>query len=454
MSPASWRAGVAPAPGDRACPGCGQVHPAARTEVVIGAEALDALVAWLDEHAWEPVVVVSDANTDEAVADTLSRRLATTRRRVTRCRFPERAGLAADEEATETARAALRAAGPDGALVAGSGTLNDITRFATHLESLDYLSVPTAASMDGYASSVAAMQFDGLKVSFSARAPLGIFADTRVLAAAPAEMTSWGLGDLLGKATARFDWLLSEAVTGEPYCPVIAEAVAAPLERCTRDPEGLLAGDEEGISTLAAGLVESGLAMAMAGSSRPASGSEHHCSHFWDLLAHRGLRGHAPHGLQVAHATAAILRLQLDALDRLEAGLSVPPGRRSTEEDRWLGESADSEQVEKVRREKAELWEAYAPRWPPPPSELADARRRLESASEGFPRVRSALRALGIPPDGSDRLGLQPFELDPETLEATLRFANRMRPRFSVLDLLESQGRLDTLARTTAEPRG
>lgn len=440
-----------------ACPGCGGSHPEASTRVVIGHDALDALGAFLDEADWGQVVLVSDANTDEAIADTLARRLAGAGRRVTRCSFPERSGLVADRAATEAVRAALRSGAADGAVVAGSGTLNDITRYATHLEAVDYLSVPTAASMDGYASGVAAMQFDGLKVTFPAQAPLGVFADSRVLAAAPAEMTSWGLGDLLGKITARFDWVLSEAVTAEVYCPVLADRVAGPMQRCAKEPGALLAGDEDGISALVAGLVESGITMAMAGSSRPASGAEHHFSHFWDLLAYRGLRDHAPHGLQVAHATATVMRLQIETLVHLDDELRWPPGRRSPDEDPWLGELAAGEQIDSVRKEKAEMWEAFAPRWPPPAAALADARSRLGSVTDDFPLVSAALRALGVTSTGrsvdpSPRRSAG-FSLDLPTLRATVRFANRMRSRFSALDLLDSQGRIDSLAAGLTAPR-
>ncbi|MST34076.1 hypothetical protein GHK86_15270, partial [Acidimicrobiaceae bacterium USS-CC1] len=78
------------------CPGCGRTHPVPSTRVVIGGDALDALGAFLGERAWGHVVVVSDANTDAALADTLARRLAGAGRRVTRCRFPQRSGLVAD----------------------------------------------------------------------------------------------------------------------------------------------------------------------------------------------------------------------------------------------------------------------------------------------------------------------------------------------------------------------
>src|SRR5204862_3625605 len=113
--------------------------------------------------------------------------------------FPQRTGLLADHPAVDRTRAAL-----DGAslpVAVGAGVITDIVRYAAHLEQRDFLSVPTAASMDGYASSVAALQVDGVKVTYPARAPRGIFADPRVAAAAPAELTRSGVGDLLGNAT-------------------------------------------------------------------------------------------------------------------------------------------------------------------------------------------------------------------------------------------------------------
>ena len=81
--------------------------------------------------------------------------------------------------------------------------------------------------MDGYASAVAAMEIDGVKVTLPARMPAAIFADPRVVAAAPGELTRAGLGDLLAKATARVDWLAAHLLYGEPFS-------ARPPRACSR----------------------------------------------------------------------------------------------------------------------------------------------------------------------------------------------------------------------------
>ena len=135
---------------------------------------------------------------------------------------------------------------PGECLVAvGSGVITDIVRYAAELADRDFVTVPTAASMDGYASSVAALQLDGVKVTYPARAPVAIFADPRVAAAAPAELTRAGIGDLLGKATARVDWLAAHLLYGEPFSPAAADRVLEPLSFAAANADAVMTGDAE-----------------------------------------------------------------------------------------------------------------------------------------------------------------------------------------------------------------
>jgi len=416
------------------CPSCGAVHGCSLEALEIGTSALERLGELAAAKSWGRVVIVADANTDDVLAGRLAADLASAGHAVERVVFAQRHGLLADEAAVGRVRSALSASAAVAAIAVGSGTLNDITRYATFLDKVPYCSVPTAASMDGYASSVAAMQFGGVKVTFPAHGPLGIFAETSVLAGAPAEMAIWGLGDLAGKASACFDWRLSHAVTGEPFCAAIEERVLAPMRACTQRVAEILAGGPESLELLLFGLVQSGVAMAMQGSSRPASGCEHHASHFWDLLAFRGLRAHSPHGMQVGYATRFVTRLQAGALGGLAEPLREVPGRDVAEQVKWLGPG--SPELGKVRRQKALAFGPYAGSWPPAPPVLGEVTGWLSGAVEPFDAVSAALELAGVP-DGTGFLGV-----DGPMMRATLRFANRMRSRFTVLDLLESQGRL------------
>jgi glycerol-1-phosphate dehydrogenase [NAD(P)+] len=423
------------AAGSAPCTACAGRHESPLEALWLGAGAIGRLGEHLGANGWLRILVVADANTAEVLGDEVASSLGAAGHQVTRLVFPQRHGLLADEAALAEVRAALASAPAEAAVAVGSGTLNDLTRYASFLERRPWCSVPTAASMDGYASGVAAMQFGGVKVSYPARAPSGIFAEPAVVAAAPREMAVWGLGDLLGKASASFDWRLGHGVTGERFCPEIESRVLGPLRRCTEQVEGVLAGDEASLQVLLGGLVESGVAMAMLGSSRPASGAEHHCSHLWDLLAFRGLREHAPHGLQVGYATGFVTQLQAGSLQGLAAPLGLAPGTEVPGEERWLGEGSAA--LASVRHEKAREFAAYAPCWPPAPAALAELSASLAVPAALFGPVAGALRRAGIP-------GTPGFlGIDGAALRATLRLANRLRNRFTVLDLLESQGRLE-----------
>lgn len=422
------------------CEHCGIRHCDPIEELAVGHGALESMGRFIDGRGWQRLVVVCDVNTGEILGDEVAKQLRSGGHEVHLLTFEQSSGLLADEVSATRVESAIAYHQAQAAVAVGSGTLNDITRYATHAAKVPYVSVPTAASMDGYASGVAAMQFGGVKVSFPAHTPLGIFADLEVLVAAPKEMTTWGLGDLLGKATARFDWLLAEAVTGEVFCPAVESRVLVPLTRCIEDARSLLAGEEAGVEALLMGLVQSGIAMAMMGSSRPASGCEHHASHFWDLLAFRGLRAHGPHGLQVAYATRFAMAVQRRCLDRLgdpllRASGSPRDGGSPRDEAAWFGDLADSETLRLVREDKQAAFERFGSSWPPPGG-TDSAGRRLGGALGLHGGVSGALDAAGIP------AGPGFLQVDPPTLRATLRYANRLRARFTALDFLESQGHL------------
>jgi glycerol-1-phosphate dehydrogenase [NAD(P)+] len=395
--------------------------------IVIAVEAGARLVDYVRAEGWDKVVLVADANTHEVAGSTLARDLAATGVRCREFVFADRHGLLAGLDEVERVRARLGAA--EGAIAVGSGVITDIVRYASHLIDRDFISVPTAASMDGYASSVAALQIDGVKVTHPARAPVAIFADPRITAAAPAELTRSGLGDLLGKATARVDWLAAHLLYGEPFDDAVEQRVLGPLELAAANAAAVLAGDPDAALALLEGLLESGVAMAIAGSSRPASGCEHHASHFWDLLAARGRRRHASHGLQVGYATGFAMRLQRFAfgggVTNLHAPAPVvdPLGAAARE---WLGEPT-SDIVGAVEEKERFVAQGMTDDW-------GAIRSHIAPALDSFAAVERALVEAGFPADPGY------LEIDEITLRATFRFATRLRARYTAVDFLEGQG--------------
>lgn len=217
-------------------------------------------------------------------------------------------GLHADEKATARVLAELD---PDiRVLVAvGSGTIHDTTRYCAKEKGIPFISVPTAASCDAFCSTVAAMTWYGFKKTLPGVAPLLVVADIDVIAAAPWYLTLSGVGDMLGKFTALADWKISQAVTGEEVCPVIYGMMKQAVEDIWNHRQGLLEKSPEACEAVIYGLLMSGLAMQLMGNSRPASGAEHHISHFIEVEpAVLGLKSAALHGEKVGVGTVLASR--------------------------------------------------------------------------------------------------------------------------------------------------
>jgi glycerol-1-phosphate dehydrogenase [NAD(P)+] len=191
----------------------------------------------------------------------------------------------------------------------GSGTITDIVRFVAHRTGRDFVSLATAPSVDAYASVVAPLVVDGVKRTVPACAPIAIFADSEVLAHAPKPMIAAGFGDMICKFTAVADWRLGALLWGESFDEAIARRSVAAASTCVEAASAIGAAEPEGLAILMAALIESGLCMAEAGHSRPASGAEHQYSHYWEM---RLLAEHRPpilHGLKVGIGTLEAARL-------------------------------------------------------------------------------------------------------------------------------------------------
>lgn len=204
-------------------------------------------------------------------------------------------------------------------IAVGSGTVHDLTRFTAFRRGIPFFSMPTAASVDGFVSTVAAMTWDGLKKTFPAKSPLYVLADTNIFSRAPYRLTASGISDLMGKYTALTDWKIAHLVTGEYFCPRIYD-----LEiRAVQEVEGILdeikSGKKECMEKLMYALLLSGLAMQMIGNSRPASGAEHHISHLWEMCVINDPID-ALHGEKVSAGLILVLEKYRDIRSAIESG--------------------------------------------------------------------------------------------------------------------------------------
>lgn len=198
----------------------------------------------------------------------------------------------------------------------GSGTVTDITRFVAFRARTQFISMPTAPSMDGYAASGSSLTLRGLKQTIYSRPPIAIFADLDVLCNAPRPMISAGFGDTFGKYSALADWKLAHLIWGDRYHPAIAARVAKSLDACARLVEDLEIEWEANIRALMNALIEVGVCMYLAGTTRPASGAEHSLSHFWEMKMMREGRPAIYHGTKVGFAEILIAK-QYDTLRKI-----------------------------------------------------------------------------------------------------------------------------------------
>ena len=191
----------------------------------------------------------------------------------------------------------------------GSGVINDIGKIVSNVSGKPYIIVGTAPSMDGYASASSSMTREGLKISLSSRSADVIIGDTDILCQAPLKLMKSGLGDMLAKYVSICEWRIANVITGEYYCEEIAALVRGALKRCVDQADALLRRDPAAVEAVFEGLVVSGIAMNLAGVSRPASGGEHYLSHIWDM---RAIEFDTPmdlHGIQCAIGTLICARL-------------------------------------------------------------------------------------------------------------------------------------------------
>ncbi len=168
-------------------------------------------------------------------------------------------------------------------LAVGAGSIHDISRFIAHESGIPFLSYPTAASVDGFVSTVAAMTWNGMKTTLPAVSPIAVYADIDVFSKAPYRLTASGISDLLGKYTALADWKISHLLTGEHFCERIDTMERDAIAKVLACIDDLKEGKDAAYERLMYALLLSGLAMQMMGNSRPASGAEHHISHLWEM---------------------------------------------------------------------------------------------------------------------------------------------------------------------------
>ncbi len=174
---------------------------------------------------------------------------------------------------------------PSLVLGVGGGKDIDLAKLASARQSVYFMSIPTAASHDGIASPYASIKGATRPYSVRAQAPVAILADVGIIADSPYDLLAAGCGDIVAKFTAVKDWQLAHKLKNEYYGDYAAELALMSAELVTKNAREILDRTLDGVRTVVEALISCGVAMSIAGSSRPCSGSEHLFSHALDLVA-------------------------------------------------------------------------------------------------------------------------------------------------------------------------
>lgn len=335
------------------------------------------------------------------------------------------------------------------AIAVGSGVINDLTKYTSHVLGRKYMCVGTAASMDGYTAYGASITKDGNKQTFSCPAPYGFVMDPVIAAAAPKELAASGYADLIAKIPAGADWMLADAVGAEAIDPFGWDLVQDGLRESLSAPAAVHAGDVEMTEKLSEGLLMSGFAMQAIHSSRPASGTEHQFSHCWDMenLAYPNGK-HVSHGFKVGIGTLAstaslefLLSKDIESIDIdkcVDAWKSWPemeeeirtvfagkPGHLARGLEETKGKYVDKEGLRKQLK-------ALKAAWP-------ELKERIREQIIPLSEVYEDLKLVGAPYEP------EMICVDRARMRKTFSFIPYMRSRFTNIDIVYRLGLMDEL---------
>ncbi len=283
-------------------------------KVSISNDAIPDLVAYCSNKGLDKLVLVADQNTYTALGERVEATLKESGADLISVVFDSEEVIAdahhiLDIEVTADAQ-------PRTYIAVGSGTITDMTRFVSWRTGNTFIGVPTAPSVDGFTSLGAPLIIHGVKTTIITHSPRAIFADLPTLTAAPREMIAAGFADMLGKYTSVADWTIGKLVWDEPFDEEIAIRTIEAARIVDEQAVAIGEGSPDAIRSLMEGLIESGYCMLDLGSSRNASGAEHHYSHYWEMRLLQEGRPAILHGSKVGVATVLVAEMY-DQIKRL-----------------------------------------------------------------------------------------------------------------------------------------
>ena len=402
---------------DKPC-ACGMTHRCSIKHVIIESGAVKKVRSLLG--GYHKILLVADTNTYATCGEEVKAQLG---EKLEGVLIYQRSGLLIpNEEAIEEMRAKLTGE-TDLIMGIGSGVIQDLCKCVSFQEKLPYHIIATAPSMDGYASVGAAMIIGGMKVTYSAHVPEAIVADCDVLKDAPMDLIKSGYGDILGKYSCLNDWKLARVVRGEYFCQYVYDLTFDMLVKTKDLGPKLLARDPEAIRVLMEALVGVGVAMAFVGNSRPASGSEHHLSHFFEITGIVDDTPYFMHGTDVVYSSVYTEKLREELLKLDAPKPNTVPSRAAWEENirRVYKSVADGVIAlqDKLGWYNEDRYTVYCDKW----QEIKEILAEAPSSDE----MVAYLKSIELDIDDFQRL------YGDKKVEDALKFAKDLKDRYTVL---------------------
>lgn len=426
---------------------CGRKHSVELEQVIVEGGAIKKLPGILRELEYERVFLVADNNTYGVAGRDIEHILTSAGCAIKKLVYYRKGELVPDERAIGEFLTSYER-DTDVIVTVGSGVLCDISKYMSFMLDTPLIMVATAPSMDGYASVVSAFILKDTKISLKSLPPKVIIADTDIIREAPMDMIWAGLGDMLGKYSSLRDWKLANIVVQEYYCDVVRKMVELSLDRCVENVELFAKRDEKAIGYLMEGLILVGIAMSFVGNSRPASGSEHHMSHFWELVSLMEGRKPSAHGIQVGIATLITSRLAENLIDMDIDFSAIMRQIEAIDQDRWEQNihrvykkaapeiiKLNKKPVDRAVKERIERVETIRDKW--------DAIVSVIKEAPNATRIEELFKMVGenIPTSPRD------IGFDSEIVEDTILYAKEIRQRYTILRLLWDIGLLEASKR-------
>jgi len=424
---------------------CGKEHRVDIDNIVIEKEAISFLPSLINQYNFKKIFIVADANTYKVAGEITEKALQGNGFDLKKYIFEDEEHLIPDEKAVGKLLIQITS-DIDLILAIGSGTLNDLSKYLSYKLNIPYFIVVTAPSMDGYASTVSPLIVDDLKTTYEAISPRAIIADINIIKNAPMEMITAGLGDILGKYTCLCDWELGRIINGEYYCETVVNIIRSSIQKCVSNIDGIKNRNDFAIKNLMEGLVLSGIAMSFVGNSRPASGSEHHLSHFWEMMFLLEGKKAILHGTKVGVATVIITKLY-QLLETKTVNFSNAINKvNSFDQEEWV------KSIKKIYKTAApniialeegaqkNFIEKYNKRIQIIKSKWNDIIRTIKKIVPSPKEIEAILQKVDAP--------VNPLQVgvDSNTLLNSIIFAKEIRNRYTVLQLLWDLGLLREFA--------